>query len=174
MARTRITATPALKSWEDVDAALRAIAEERIELGDILADLNRQIIGAKAVAELESKPHSDHIFKLERDIQEFVAEHREDLGKAKNKALNFGEVGYRLSTSVSVPVKPDKLADVIRMLKARSMTDCIVVKETVDKVTLKKYGEDTVNAVGATWKQKDEFGYDVYVEKLERQAAGQR
>ena len=39
------------------------------------------------------------------------------------------------------------------------MTDCIVGEEKVSKEALKKYGEDTVNAVGATWKQSDVFGY---------------
>lgn len=173
MSRKRIVTAPALKSWDDVDAALREIAGEQLELSDILSDLNRQILGAKTIADHESKPHADRIAKLERDLEEFVADHRSDLGNTKSKTLNFGEVGYRLSTTVTVPTKPDKLADVIRMLKARSMADCIVTRETVDKVTLKKYGEDTVNAVGATWKQKDGFGYDVYVEKLERLRSGQ-
>ncbi len=43
------------------------------------------------------------------------------------------------------------------------MTDCIVVEEKVSKEALKKYGEDTVNAVGATWKQSDVFGYEVNI-----------
>lgn len=168
MARKRITETPALKSWADVDAALREIAEAELTLGDIEAEMNRQIIGAKKVAEQESKPHADRISKLERDIKEFVNDHRDELGKAKTKALNYGEVGFRLSTSISVPKAKEKVAEIIRRLKARQMTDCIIVEEKISKDNLRKYGEDTVNAVGATWKQKDEFGYDVYKDKVER------
>ena len=48
------------------------------------------------------------------------------------------------------------------------MTDCIVVEEKISKDNLRKYGEDTVNAVGATWKQKVEFGYEVFKDKVER------
>ena len=33
-------------------------------------------------------------------------------------------------------------------------------------------GEDTVNAVGATWKQSDVFGYEVNIAKLEQIKAG--
>lgn len=168
MARKRITEAPAIKSWEEVDAALREIAEAELTLGDIEAEMNRQIIGAKKVAEQESKPHADRIAKLEKDIKEFVEEHRTDLGKAKSKALNYGEVGFRLSTIVTVPTAKEKLEKIIRSLKARNMNDCIVVKETVNKENLKKYGEDTVNAVGATYKQKDVFGYDVFKDKVER------
>lgn len=168
MARKRIVEAPALRSWTEVDAALREIAENQIALQDIESDMQRQIIGIKKIAEQDSKPHNDRIAKLERDLKEFVEDHRDELGKAKSKSLNFGEVGYRVSTSVSLPQAKEKLADIIRKLKARGMTDCIVVKEDVSKEALKKYGEDTVNAVGATWKQKDAFGYDVYIEKLER------
>lgn len=171
MARKRITETPALKSWADVDAALREIAEAELTLGDIEAEMNRQIIGAKKVAEQQSKPHADRISKLERDIKEFVTDHRDELGKTKTKALNYGEVGFRLSTSISVPKAKEKVAEIIRRLKARQMTDCIIVEEKISKDNLRKYGEDTVNAVGATWKQKDEFGYDVYKDKVERMSS---
>ena len=62
--------------------------------------------------------------------------------------------------------------EIIRRLKSRQMTDCIVVEEKVSKEALKKYGEDTVNAVGATWKQSDVFGYEVNIAKLEQIKAG--
>lgn len=168
MARKRVMEVPAIKSWEEVDQALKESAQEQIALGDIEAELNRQIIGAKTVAEQESKPHADRISKLERDIKDFVEDHRSDLGKAKSKAMNFGEVGYRQSTTVSIPREKEKVAEIIRRLKARQMTDCIITEEKISKDALKKYGKDTVNAVGATWKQKDAFGYEAYTEKLER------
>lgn len=168
MARKRITEAPILKTWEDVDAALREIAEAELTLGDIEAEMNRQIIGAKKIAEQESKPHTDRIAKLERDIKEFVTDHRDELGKAKSKPLNYGEVSFRLSTTISLPKAKEKLEEIIRRLKTRQMTDCIITEEKVSKDSLRKYGEDTVNAVGATWKQKDEFGYEVFKDKIER------
>lgn len=172
MARKSISEAPVLKSWEDVDKTLREIAEEQIALADIESDMQRQIIGIKKISEQTSKPHADRIASLERDLKQFVEEHREDLGKTKTKVLNFGEVSYRLSTSVVLPTAKEKLAEIIRKIKARKMTDCIKTEEKILKENLKKYGEDTVNAVGATWKQKDTFGYDINLEKLERQMAG--
>lgn len=167
MARKRIIEAPALKSWEDVNDALRQIAEAQITLGDIESEMQKQIVGAKKAAEQQSKPYNDRVAKLEREIKDFVEDHREDMGKAKSKVLTFGEVGFRLSTSVSLPKAKEKLEEIIRRLKARQMMDCIVVEEKVSKEALKKYGEDTVAAVGATYKQKDVFGYDVYLERLE-------
>lgn len=172
MARKRVIEEPTLKTWEDVNDALRQIAEAQIALGDIESDMQKQIIGAQKVAEEQSKPIKDAQARLEREIKAFVTEHRDEMGKAKSKTLTFGEVGFRISTSISLPRAKEKLEEIIRKLKARQMTDCIVVKEEVSKEALKKYGEDTVNAVGATWKQKDVFGYDLNLARLEQIKSG--
>nr|DAP14019.1 MAG TPA: hypothetical protein [Caudoviricetes sp.] len=168
MARKRIVEAPALKSWEQVDAALKEIAENEIALADIEGDMNRQLNGIKITAAQDAKPHQDRIDKLGKDIKEFVEEHREDLGKKKTMALNFGETGFRQSTTISLPKAKDKLDEIIRKLKSRKMTDCIITKETVDKEALKKYGEDKVTAVGAGFKQKDTFWYEAARDKLEQ------
>ena len=172
MARKRVVEAPSLHSWEDVNDALRQIAEAQIALGEIQSDMQKQILGAQKVAEEQSKPLNDNVAKLERDIKSFVTDHRDEMGKTKSVVLTFGEVGFRLSTSVSLPRAKEKLEEIIRRLKSRQMTDCIVVEEKVSKEALKKYGEDTVNAVGATWKQSDVFGYEVNIAKLEQIKAG--
>lgn len=168
MARKRIIEAPALRSWEEVNAALREIAEEQIAVEEINAEMNRQVLGAKKSAEQECKPHFDRIAKLERDIRDFAEEHRGDLGKAKSRTLTYGEVGYRLTTSVVLPKAKEKLEEILRRLKARQMNDCIIVEEQISRNALKKYGADTVNAVGAQWRQKETFGYDVFTDKVER------
>lgn len=172
MARKRVVEAPSLHSWEDVNDALRQIAEAQIALGEIQSDMQKQILGAQKVAEEQSKPLNDNVAKLEREIKSFVTDHRDEMGKTKSVVLTFGEVGFRLSTSVSLPRAKEKLEEIIRRLKSRQMTDCIVVQEKVSKEALKKYGEDTVNAVGATWKQSDVFGYEVNIAKLEQIKAG--
>ena len=172
MARKRVVEAPSLHSWEDVNDALRQNAEAQIALGEIQSDMQKQILGAQKVAEEQSKPLNDNVAKLEREIKSFVTDHRDEMGKTKSMVLTFGEVGFRLSTSVSLPRAKEKLEEIIRRLKSRQMTDCIVVEEKVSKEALKKYGEDTVNAVGATWKQSDVFGYEVNIAKLEQIKAG--
>ena len=172
MARTRVVEKPSLQSWEDVNDALRQLAEAQITLGDIESEMQKQILGAQKAAEELSRPVKDAQARLEREIKAFVTEHRDEMGKVKSKTLTFGEVSFRLSTSISLPRAKEKLEEIIRRLKARQMTDCIVVKEEISKDALKKYGEDTVNAVGATWKQKDVFGYEVNLARLEQIKAG--
>ena len=140
MARKRVVEAPSLHSWEDVNDALRQIAEAQIALGEIQSDMQKQILGAQKVAEEQSKPLNDNVAKLEREIKSFVTDHRDEMGKTKSMVLTFGEVGFRLSTSVSLPRAKEKLEEIIRRLKSRQMTDCIVVEEKVSKEALKKYG----------------------------------
>lgn len=166
MARTRVIEDPAIKSWEDVNDALRQIAEAKIAVGEIEGAMQKQILGAKKVAEQQSKPHNDEIARLEREIKTFVTEHRDELGKVKTKRLTFGEVGFRLSTAISLPRAKEKLEEIIRKLKSRKMLDCIVTEEKISREALKQYGKDTVNAVGATWKQEDVFGYELNLDYL--------
>lgn len=172
MARKRIKHESSIKSWEDVNDGLRQIAEATIALDEIESDMNKQILGAKKIAEEQSKPYNDRISTLEREIEDFATEHRSDMGKLKSMVLTFGTVAWRQSTSISLPKAKEKLEGILRQLKNRQMLDCIVVEEKISKEVLKKYGADTVQAVGATWKQKDEFGYDLDLAKLEQVKAG--
>lgn len=103
MARKRVIEPPSIKSWEDANEALRQIAEATIALADIEGEMNKQILGAKKAAEEQSKPFKDRVAKLERELKDFVTENRSDMGKAKSKTLTFGEVSFRLSTSISLP-----------------------------------------------------------------------
>lgn len=157
MARKRIEDQPTLKTWADVDRNLMKIAEHEIAIDNIEGEMNKQINGIKMIADQEAQPHHDQIEKLEKEIKEFVEDHREDLGKKKTIDLTFGQCGFRLSTSVSLPKGAEKLAEVIKKLRSRKMTECIVTTEKVDKEALKKYGKDTIAAVGGTLKQKDTF-----------------
>ena len=97
---------------------LRQIAEAQIALGEIQSDMQKQILGAQKVAEEQSKPLNDNVAKLEREIKSFVTDHRDEMGKTKSMVLTFGEVGFRLSTSVSLPRAKEKLEEIIRRLKS--------------------------------------------------------
>lgn len=173
MSRKHIKEAPALKSWEQVDGALKEIAENEIALSDIEGDMNKQINGIKITAAQEAKPHQDRIDKLGKDIKEFVTEHRDELGGKKTRELNFGQTGFRQSTTITLPRDEEELLEIIRRLKTRKMTDCIAVKETVDKDALRQYGESVVTQIGARWKRTDAFWFEAARDKLERQEAPQ-
>lgn len=167
--RKRIVEAPVFKTWEEVDAALKEIAEEEIAIADIEGEMNKQMNGIKITAAQEAKPHHDRISSLEKDVKQFVTEHRDELGGKKTKTLNFGETGFRKSTSVVIPKDKGLVAEIIRRLKVKKLTDCIITEEKVNKDALRQHGEDVVIAVGARWKQEDAFWYEASHEKLEAQ-----
>lgn len=165
MARTKIKELPTLKNWGDVDIALREIAEKELVLVEIEGDMNKQIQGIKMSSALESKPITERIDTLGKDIKTYVTEHRAELD-GKTRVLNFGKTGFRLSTKVSLPTAKDKIASIIKNLRARGMRDCIITTETINKDVLKKYTEDDIVKIGGTLKKEDVFWYETDREKL--------
>ncbi len=59
--RKRIIEAPVFKTWEEVDAALKEIAEEEIAIADIEGEMNKQINGINYV-----KIYSRHVIRLHR------------------------------------------------------------------------------------------------------------
>lgn len=166
MSRTKIKDKPVFKSWEDVDSALKEIAEAELDLVDIEGEMNKQLQGVKLTAAQEAKIIQTRISAIGKDIKAFVEEHRDELD-GKTKKLNFGKTGFRMSTKVMLPKAKEKLAVIIKSLKALKMSDCIVTTETINKDVLKKYTEDEIIRVGATLKKEDTFWYETDREKLQ-------
>ena len=86
--RKRIVEAPVFKTWEEVDAALKEVAEEEIAIADIEGEMNKQMNGIKITAAQEAKPHHDRISSVEKDIKQFVTEHRDELGGKKTKTID--------------------------------------------------------------------------------------
>ncbi|MDL2288290.1 host-nuclease inhibitor Gam family protein [Oscillospiraceae bacterium OttesenSCG-928-F05] len=166
MARTRIIEQSSLKTWADVNEALREIARCELELQDIEASMNKQIAGIKAVAQSEAKPAQARIAALGKDIKAFVEDHPDDLGKKKTKELPFGKTGFRLSSKIVLPRGQEKVKAVIKALRIRGMTDCIKTEESVLKDALKRYSEDKIVEVGAALKKENTFWFETDHEKL--------
>lgn len=160
MGRVRMTET-ALKSWDDVNLSLKEIAECELAIESIEADMNNKISDLKLEKEMEAKPHQERIDKLAREIKEYVETNRDEL-KGKTRVLNFGKTGFRQSTSIIVR----GVQGVLKTLKAKGMTDCIIVKESVNKDRLREYPDEVIASVGATKKVTDTFWYEADREKL--------
>lgn len=159
--RTRIETTT-LKNWEEVNGALRQIAEAQNEISILESGMNLQIDAIKSAFAEKVQPYQAEVKKQEMLVKEFVTENRTDL-KGKSKKMTFGTVGFRASTKLSLPKNLEK---VIAALKKREMHDCITVRETVNKDVLKTYETEDILAVGGKLKQEDTFWYDTKKEAV--------
>ncbi|MGN1144894.1 MAG: host-nuclease inhibitor Gam family protein [Acetatifactor sp.] len=145
-----------LKTWNEVDEALKVIAEAQNEISIVESTMNMQIDAIKSVSDEKIKGYRDEIKKQELLIKEFTTGSKDELD-GKSKELTFGKVGFRKSTKV---VLPKALERVIASLKKNGMEDCVVLKETVNKDMLKTYPEKDILKVGASLKVEDAFWYE--------------
>ncbi len=155
MARKRVT-EPQLKSWEEVDACLKAMGDAENQISVITAQMNAAIAEAKKEAEEKAAQYKEMIKQNEGKIKEFTTVRKDDL-KGKSKQLTFGTVGFRQSTKLLLP---SDTAEVILKLRVNGMADCINVKETINKDTVKSYPEEEILKIGGYLQRSDSFWYE--------------
>ena len=156
---------PALVSWDEVDNCLREISECKIAKTTIEGEMNITINDAKEKAAALSAPMDKRIKHLSLIVQTFVESVRADMD-GKTKALNFGKVGFRQSSSVTVPTS--KLPSIIKAMKKYDMEDCIRINESVDKEALEKYPDKDILKIGCSRKVKDTFFLEPDLEKVRK------
>jgi phage host-nuclease inhibitor protein Gam len=153
------------ESWEQVDAALRRMGELTITIQKAEGAMNVKINEAKAEAENKTVRLKDEYKALESRIQAFCEAHKDEFAKKRSKELVFGVVKFRVATSIVLKVGKDAC---IKALKALGLTDCIRVKEEVDKETVDKLLDDiTLAKVGASRKTVDKFDCEPKLETLQ-------
>lgn len=167
MARKKVSTEPMLSSWAAVDEAMRQIQKLEDAVLAQEMEMNRAIAKVKASCEKAAGPILAEIREFERQIKEFVTAYREEL-EGKTRKLNFGSTGFRLSTKLVVPGKPE---DMVATLRRLGMEDCISVKEAVNKDALKQKPTEDILKTGAYLRQTDEFWYEINREEI--QDAGQ-
>lgn len=155
MARKRVT-EPQLKSWEEVDACLKIMGDAEDQLCVITAQMNAAIAEAKKEAEEKAAQFKETIKQNEGKIKEFTTIRKEEL-KGKSRQLTFGTVGFRQSTKLLLP---QDTAEVILKLRENGMADCINVKESINKDTVKSYPEEDILKIGGYLQRLDSFWYE--------------
>ena len=163
MKQTNNSSNFELGTWDDVDRCLRDIGECEIAINEVEAMMNITINGAKERAAKLAKPMQTRIKTLTVLVKAFVEDSKSDMG-SKSKQLNFGRVGFRQSSSVTVPSK--KMEAVLRNLKKFGMEDCISTKEILNKEALEKYSDSDIAKIGASRKVEDKFWLETDKERI--------
>lgn len=166
MTRTRVE-SPALRGWEEADAALRRVGEieieaERIE-GRAQEAINR--IKEKAAGRCALLGKAKEALLLQ--LQQFTEAHRADLkgkGRKKSKLLVFGQVGFRASERV---MKLAEDAEIIARLRNMGLTGCFKVKESPDLTAIKGLPRDVMNNVCCELEKRDDFWCEPDRQKIE-------
>lgn len=173
MPRTKPTPEPVMKDWDEVNDALREIAEIDRETKAVEIQLNAEIDTLKEAADAETRDALARKARLEKDLEEFCDANREDFGAVKHVALTFGRLSYRIVHTLK-PASRMTWAKVLDQLKSlgRRGAAYIRVKETVDKDELRDLaiaGED-VSDYGVRLCTTDDFGYTLDQEAIDKAA----
>lgn len=151
MARKKVISAPALADWGAVDNALRDIRECQHTLAEMAVQRDRQIDSIKA-------DYAQGALPLQNRVKAYVDLHRAELD-GKSRALNFGTVGYRVSSKLMLA--SSRVAEAIATLKVLGHAELIKTTETLDREALKRQPGDILQQVGAYIRTVDEFYYDV-------------
>ncbi|MDI3547910.1 MAG: hypothetical protein PWR10_1562 [Halanaerobiales bacterium] len=163
MARVRMEDEEKIQNWEEADLVMKEIAELELRKEELENQMNQKISDIKLEYSDKAEPIQKRIKQLSKDLKRFVTLNRIDI-KGKSKKLNFGQVGFRKSTRLTIPSKIKN--KIIEMLEKRGMSDCIIVKKKVNRDVLKSYPDDVIVGLGATKKITDTFWYETDREKI--------
>ena len=140
---------PALNNWDEVDLALKAIAEHERAVETIGNTMQAEIDAAKLKAKEASDPELAKIAAISRQVQDFAEAHRADLASKKTKPLIFGIIGWRKSTKVKLPRNKERVADLINLLRRVGWHECITQQDpTINKEALRLHDFAEVRKLG--------------------------
>lgn len=152
-----------------VDQALYGIAIEQIALRRIEADAEEQVQAIRKEAAARAESHQTTIKMIETAVRNYAETHKAEIlpkGK-KTVELNFGVIGFRLSTKIGIK------AATLGLLKKLGFVDGIRIKEEVNKEILSEWTEDKLLLVDAKRKREDVFYYEVKDVEILDPKAGQ-
>lgn len=150
-------AEPKLQSFEQVNQELAQMAELQRQIELEQAACNEQVDQMKTDSQDRIKPLIDDLKTRELLIKEYCEHHKDAFDKVKTKKLTHGSVGFRLSSSVSIP---DPLYT-IEQCRALGLNHCIRSKIDPDKDQIKQLDREQLNQIGASVKPKNTFGYEL-------------
>jgi len=155
-----------MQNWDDVDAALRELAELEVKVQGIEGEMTEKINAVKEKAKRDSAPLTERIKYITKQIEHFAAAHKEEFAKKRSKELTFGKVAFRLVSSVPVPRDKAKVEALLKALKAYGHSECITYVEKPDRDRLAELDDATLAKLGLSKKVQDKFRIEPYIEKV--------
>lgn len=154
-----------IADWAEADRLLRAMGELHISNTKDTDSAKLRTDNIKASLAQAVNSRKVEIDQIQRSLEAFAANHQAEFKGQRSRKLNFGLIGWRKSTSISVTKNTlDLVKQVFSKAKAQTF---IIIKESVSKDALAKLTDEQLASVGAKRKSKDAF----FAEPSSEQAA---
>ena len=141
--------------WNHADEFVRRIGDLQMQINQAEETAKDNINEIKADLAEKVKPIQETIKLYVRSLEAFAVLHTKEFGKKRSRKLNFGILGWRKSTSISI--KKNTVEIIKRVFAKAQQKFYIRVKESVDKEALAKLTDEQLASVGARRKEKDVF-----------------
>lgn len=163
--------TTTLKSWEEVDSTLKAIAVIKAKVMKEQSDWNDERLKLQNKYQPLLDKFNAEVIGLERDVQLFCEDNKTMFDVTRSRALNYGTVGFRLGTGALKTLKGftwEAVKQVVKKSK-KYAADFIRIKEDLDKQAILSSGvkKEELAKLGVYIHQEDAFFYDAYLTKSE-------
>ncbi len=161
--RKRITSTAQIQNLDEANLALAEIGRLTMQLEAIDGKAAEKIGKVKEDAATKGAEARERIKDLEAGLSLYAEYNKGELFKDKKSILlSYGNIGYRLSTKVSVK----KVT--LELLKKLFGGKGVRIKEEVDKEELKDWNDSDLAQVDAAKVVQDTFYYEVNREEVNK------
>ena len=150
------------KSWEEVNEAMKILAEKKIALQKKEGEQTLEINTIKARFKEEVKHLLPEVENLEKEIEKFCEANKQEFLKERTKKLSFGNISYRIVKSVKIK----NVKSYVAALKSLGMKDCLKVTETPNKERLQELDESTLLKIGAKLEKVDKLTIEPVIEDI--------
>ncbi|MDY6119994.1 MAG: host-nuclease inhibitor Gam family protein [Campylobacter sputorum] len=157
-----------INSFNDIDLALKRVCELSVGIekinGEVTLECNR--IKESRKSEVERLENEKNF--IEQQITLFCEDNKHEFAEKRSKEFTFGEIGYRISKSVSLPRVKTKLEALLNAIKAFGLAkECITYEEKPNKEALAELNDSDLVKLGLKRTIKDNFRIVPKIESLE-------
>lgn len=145
-----------IKDLIEANVILGKIAQLKRDIICFETDAQNKIDHIKDITAGKIHPLAKEINKLELSLSAFGHTNKDELFKDyKTAELNFGFIGFRKSTKITI------VRQTLKLLKQLKYLDAIITKESVNKDALATYPAEKLAEVKAKRKSEDKFWYEI-------------
>ena len=157
-----------INSFSDIDNALKKVCELSVGIEKINGEVTLECNRIKEARKSEVERLESEKSYIEQQITLFCEDNKAEFAEKRSKEFTFGEIGYRISKSVSLPRIKTKLEALISSIKAFGLAkECISYTEIPNKEALAELKDEDLVKLGLKRVVKDNFRIVPKIESLE-------
>ena len=150
------------QNWEDVNQAMKRLAELNIKKKQLETEQNTRIDEVKKNISERSEDLLKEIDFINKDITRFAEMHKDEFVQKRTKILTFGKISFRYTTKVVV----GDVSAAIRALKSFALDKYLRIKEELDKDALAEADPKILTKCGLSLKSSDKISIEPDYVKL--------